>query len=86
MEDEMRKDEFIASLREAFTYECTIHTLEKIEGSNLDETITGLYDLGDLETVILFFEENYTDDMVRIGENHNTKIISFEIKPAQTSG
>jgi hypothetical protein len=81
----MKKNEFIEALRESFFSDCEIHTLEKTEGSELEENISGVYDFGDVDSTVTFFQENYTEDMVRIGDNHNTTIISFEVKPKQTN-
>jgi hypothetical protein len=81
----MKKNEFIEALRESFFSDCEIHTLEKTEGSELEENISGVYDFGDVDSTVSFFEENYTEDMVRIGDNHSTMIISFEVKPKHTN-
>jgi hypothetical protein len=81
----MKRNDFIEALRASFTDGCEIHTIEKIESDETGNNIVGLYDLGDVESAVAFFEENYTEDMVRIGLNHNTTVISFEIRPIQAN-
>jgi hypothetical protein len=81
----MKKNEFIEAIKKSFFSDCEIHTLEKTEGSELEENISGTYEFEDVDSTVTFFQENYTEDMVRIGDNHNTMIISFEVKPKQTN-
>jgi hypothetical protein len=75
----MIKSEFLLSLRESLTNNHVISTVETIVGSDPAIVIEGNYDLGDVETTVAFFEENYDDEMVRSDENHGTKILSFSI-------
>jgi hypothetical protein len=81
----MKKNEFIEAIKKSFFLDCEIHTLEKIEGSQTEADITGVYDLLDVDSAVSFFEKNYNEEMVRIGENHSTMIISFEVKPKHTN-
>jgi hypothetical protein len=81
----MNKSDFLKSIREFMTDGQVISTVEEIVGSEPITVVEGTYDFVDVNSVVAFFEENYTEDMVRMGENHNTRIVFFEIKPAQTN-
>jgi hypothetical protein len=81
----MNKSDFLKSIREFMTDGQVISTVEEIVGSEPITVVEGTYDFVDVNSVVTFFEENYTEDMVRMGENHNTRIVFFEIKPAQTN-
>jgi hypothetical protein len=77
----MKKNEFIEAIKKSFFLDCEIHTLEKIEGSQTEADITGVYELLDVDSAVSFFEKNYNEEMVRTESKHNTTIMSFEIKP-----
>jgi hypothetical protein len=76
----MNKSDFLRSVREFMTDGHVISTVEEIVGSEPTIVIEGNYDFVDVDSVVTFFEENYTEDMVRIGDNHKTRIIFFDIR------